>query len=121
MKIDKFQRNAIIVCVLPIIAILVANYTQQYRVSNRNLYLIMIAIVYMLWGTSLLGGGVNSIFILDDKNQKLKKRIFWSIISLLPLIYLGIMLCTFFIIDEFNNDDIILESGERIDGYYRNS
>ena len=40
---------------------------------------------------------------------------------MLPLIYLGIMLCTSFIIDEFNNDDIILESRERIDGYYRNS
>ncbi|MEG1267557.1 MAG: hypothetical protein RSE19_13880, partial [Myroides sp.] len=70
---------------------------------------------------SLLWGLINSIFILTDKNHKLKKRIFWSIISMLPLIYLGIMLCTSFIIDEVNDDDIILESGERIDGYYRNS
>lgn len=121
MKIDRFQRNAIIICVLPIIAFVIANYTQQYMVSNRNIYLTMIATIYMLWAVSLLWGLINSIFILNDKNHKLKKRVFWSIISLLSIIFVAIMLCTSFIIDEVNDDDIILESGERIDGYYRNS
>lgn len=31
------------------------------------------------------------------------------------------MICISFIIDEVNDDDIILESGEKIDGYYSNS
>ena len=40
---------------------------------------------------------------------------------MLSIIYMIFISLTSFIIDEVNNDDIILESGERIDGYYRNS
>ncbi len=75
----------------------------------------------MLWVLSFLWGLVNAVFILTNQKMQFAKKIFWATISLLSIIYVVFVSLTSFIIDEVNNDDIILESGERIDGYYRNS
>lgn len=120
MKIDRFQRNAIIICVLPIIAIAIASYIKRPSLT-KELFLIRDGLIFFLWGLSFLWGLVNAVFILANKRMQFTKRIFWSIISLLSIIYMIFISLTSFIIDEVNNDDIILESGERIDGYYRNS
>lgn len=120
MKTDRFQRNAITICVLPIIALTIANYTQRSHLT-REIYLIRDGMIFLLWGLSFLWGLVNAVFILTNQRIQFTKRIFWATISLLSIIFVTIMLCTSSIIDEVNDDDIILESGERIDGYYRNS
>lgn len=120
MKIDRFQRNAIIICVLPIIAIAIASYIKRPYLT-RELFLIRDGLIFSLWGLSFLWGSVNAVLILTDQKLQFTKRIFWAIVSLLSIIFVAIMLCTSFIIDEVNDDDMILESGERIDGYYRNS
>ena len=114
----RFKISALIICCLPIIALIVAHFTKDYRYSEyRYIYLTGGIAVYLLWGTSLLWGLVNSIFIWTFENQKILNKIFWIIISLLPIITIGILIITSFISVHYNNDDIILPDGERINRY----
>ncbi len=87
----------------------------------KIIYQVGVTLVYFLWLSSFLIGFINSLFIWTTKSMKLKTRIFWIIVSLLPILYIVIMLLSIFIIDYYFNDDIILPNGERIDSYYRNN
>jgi len=73
MKIDRFQRNAIIICVLPIIALAIANYTQRSHLT-REIYLIRDGIIFLLWGLSFLWRLVNAIFILTNQKNAIYKE-----------------------------------------------
>lgn len=114
----RFKISALIICCLPIIALIVAHFTKDYRYSpHRNIYLIGVLLIYLFWGTSFMWGLVNSIFIWTFENQKILNKILWIIISLLPIITIGILIITSFISVHYNNDDIILPGGETIDRY----
>lgn len=115
-KFKRFQFFALIICLLPICGFTVSYFTKDYRYTEfRNFYLGGVLVLYLFWGTSLLWGLVNSIFIWTLEKQKIVNKIFWIIISLLPIITIGILIITSFISVHYNNDDIILPGGERID------
>lgn len=121
-KLNKFQKFSLISCFLPIIAFLISYLSRNYRYSEMKIiYQVGVTLVYFLWLSSFLIGFINSLFIWTTKSMKLKTRIFWIIVSLLPILYIVIMLLSIFIIDYYFNDDIILPNGERIDSYYRNN
>lgn len=88
MKINLNRRNALIICCLPIIALIVSHFTKNYRYSEyRNIYLFGVATVYTLWFSSFLWGILNAILIWRKETQKVI-RIIWFLISLLPIIYM---------------------------------
>jgi len=121
-KLNKFQKFSLISCFLPIIAFLISYLSRNYRYSEMKIiYQVGVTLVYFLWLSSFLIGFINSLFIWTTKSMKLKTRIFWIIVSLLPILYIVIMLLSIFNIDYYFNDDIILPNGERIDSYYRNN
>ena len=121
-KLNKFQKFSLISCFLPIIAFLISYLSRNYRYSEMKIiYQVGVTLVYFLWLSSFLIGFINSLFIWTTKSMKLKTRIFWIIVSLLPILYIVIMLLSIFIIDYYFNVDIILPNGERIDSYYRNN
>jgi polyferredoxin len=90
-KFNRFQYSAFIICCLPFIASIVAYFTKDYRYTeHRNIYLIGITAVYLFWGTSLLWGLVNSIFIWTSESMKFINKIFWIFMSLLPILIIAI-------------------------------
>ena len=91
-KLNKFQKSAVIICILPFLAIGVAQLTLGYRYSEyRFIYQIGGMLMWSLWFISFIWGLTNAIFILQIKSQKLKTRTIWAGISLLPLLYFVIM------------------------------
>lgn len=118
MNLNKFQKYTLIILLLPVVGVIAAQMTKDFRYSNhRFLYLFGVLTCYLSWGTSLLWGLINSLFILQDKNKNLRSRLIWILLSLLPIIYITfLMLFTF----TQESDDIILQNGERISGEYRN-
>lgn len=118
MKLNKFQKYTLTILLLPIIGLIVAQMTKDYRYSNQSyIYLFGVLICYLSWGTSFLWGLINSIFIIQNNNQNLRNRLIWITLSLLPIIYITLLM--FFAFSQESND-IILPDGERISGEYRN-
>ncbi|CAM4051773.1 hypothetical protein FLAN108750_07615 [Flavobacterium antarcticum] len=119
LKLSKYKKTALIIFCLPIIALLLSYITKSYRASNlRYIYLIGISTVYLFWLSSFVLGIINSLFIVQIKNEKIYIKMFWIFISLLPIIYISISLILVIVADYYFNDDIILPNGERIDNHY---
>ena len=113
-KLDKFQKSSIIICVLPIIGTAVAKSTEHFRVGEyRWIYLTGVVIVYLFWCISLLWGLINALFIIYNENQKIKSKILWCVISLIPIFYFTILVSASIFLEPLEND-IILPNGEHI-------
>lgn len=92
-KFDKFQYSALIICCLPIIGSIVAHFTKDYRYSShRNIYLMGVILMYLFWGTSVMWGLVNSIFIWTNESMKFINKLFWIFLSLLPILIIATFL-----------------------------
>ena len=101
-KFNRFQYSAFIICCLPIIGSTVAHFTKDFRYSeHRNIYLIGVILTYLFWGTSLMWGLVNSIFIWTLENQKILNKLFWIFISLLPILIFAIFFLIVLIISNY--------------------
>ncbi|WP_157486079.1 hypothetical protein [Flavobacterium soli] len=111
---NKFQKIAIVICILPFFGVTIAQLTNEFRYSEyRYIYLIGVATVYLSWGIATIGGLINALFIHFEKKQELKIRIFWILLSLLPHILIGFSI----IISLFQStpdNSIQLPSGEYI-------
>ncbi|RZK03552.1 MAG: hypothetical protein EOO46_17800 [Flavobacterium sp.] len=118
-KLNSFQKFVFIIIGLAVLGILVALITRPFRYSeHRYIYLIGVIITYLFWAISILWGFINAIFILQNDKLKLKIKILRSLFSLLPLLYIAIMMIIVTIYDPLEND-IVLPSGEHISGEYR--
>lgn len=114
-KLNKFQKIAIVICILPIFGITIAQLTKEFRYSEyRYIYLIGIATVYLSWGISTLGGLINALFIHFEKKEELKIRMFWIVLSLLPLLLICLVIL-FSIFESSLENSIQLPSGEYIE------
>jgi len=119
-KLSNFKYIALLICCLPVLALIISHLTRNYRYSESNyIYSYGVLMVFILWFSSFILGFLNALFILKKEHLKIGAKTLWIIISLLPLLYIIIMLITAFVIDTFYNDDITLPNGEKIDGYYR--
>jgi hypothetical protein len=89
MILKKYQKHAFLIILLPIIGMLIGRFTSPFRYTNlRTIYLIGALLVYICWITSFLLGIINSIEIILNSKEGFKKKILWTIISLLPIIYI---------------------------------
>lgn len=87
-KLNKFQKSAVIICILPFLAIGIGRLTIGYRYSEyRFIYQIGGMLAWSLLTISFIWGLTNAIFILQIESQKLKTRMIWAGISLLPIVY----------------------------------
>ena len=92
MKLNKYQKQSLLIVLLPILGILIAKITQTYRYSDyREIYLIGVFLVYFCWLSSFIWGIINAIKICLSANLKTKVKIFWISISLLPILYITII------------------------------
>jgi len=72
-RLNKFQKIAIVICILPLFGSTVALFTNEFRYSEyRYIYLIGVATLYLCWGISTLGGLINALFIILRKNRNQK-------------------------------------------------
>ena len=84
---------AVIFCCLPIIGFAVAHFSKDYRYSpQRVIYQIGVTIVFLFWAINLFGGLINAVFIWTTENLHSKSKVFWMGISLLPIVYLVLLL-----------------------------
>lgn len=98
----KYQNIAILICFLPFLAFLISDLTRYYRYSDlRYIYSTGVLAVYFLWGASFALGLINVVIILS-KEKKLAYKLLWCFVSLLPIIYLVIMLAFVFLRDLIN-------------------
>lgn len=101
-KFNRFQYSALIICCLPIIASIVAHFTKDYRYSEyRYIYLTGVMAIYLLWGTSVMWGLVNSIFIWTSESMKFINKLFWIFVSLLPILIIATFLFIVLIIPPY--------------------
>jgi hypothetical protein len=92
MKLKRYQKYAFLIILLPIIGVLIGRFTSSFRYTNlRTIFLISAALVYICWITSFLLGIINSIEIILNSKEDFKKKILWTIISFLPIIYVTII------------------------------
>ena len=92
-KLTQHQKYSIYICALPIFALTISYFTKSFRYSEyRSIYLISLVIVYLLWIISLTWSLINSVYILQMNNLKNKIKFTWAFLSLLPIIYIVIML-----------------------------
>ena len=118
-ELNKYQKFVLIICLLPFLAWATAYLTKDLRYSEyRSIYLIGVLICYLCWSTAFIGGLINSILILQLKELKLKTKLIWTIGSLLPILYMLIMMLPVILNDPLK-DDIVLPSGETISGEYK--
>lgn len=119
-RVLNFKYIAVVICCLPLLGFTVSHFTKDYRYSQYlYIYSYGVLVVFICWFLSFLCGFLNSIFILTKKNLNVKTKILWICISILPILYITVMLTSAFVIDTFYNDDITLPNGEKIDGYYK--
>ena len=118
-KLNKYQKFVFIIFLLPFLAWATAYLTKGFRFSDhRYIYLTGVLICYICWGTAFLWGFINSILILQLKELKLKTKLIWAIGSLLPILYMLIIMLSVILNDPLK-DDIVLPSGETISGEYK--
>ena len=95
---NKFEKFAIIVCLLLFIAFLLANISERFRFTEfRCFYQIGKMSSYLLLLVCLLWSGVNSIFLFYEKYDNKKRQWLWIAITLFPILFFGfIFLAIFF-------------------------
>lgn len=93
MKLKKYQKHSLIILLLPVLSFIIARITEPYRFSTyRYIYLAGVFFVYISWLIIFLLGIINTIEIILHTKENHKLKILWSIISLLPIIYIAIMM-----------------------------
>jgi len=119
-KLKKNQLNALFICLLPLIGIIISYFTDYFRMHQqlRFIYLIGVALRYLSWIMSLVLGITNSQSIFLNKNYKISFKILWSTISLLPILYFVVMFIIITLSDPLKEDKV-LPSGEHISKEYK--
>ena len=64
MKLNKYQKQSLLIVLLPILGVLIAKITQTYRYSDyREIYLTGVFLVYFCWILAFVFGFINAIQI----------------------------------------------------------
>ena len=91
-RLNKLEKRALIICGIFIIGMIFGYMSGRYRFNDfRILYHFCWISNYILVFSSFVFGIVNSIFILKE-DYNWKRKLIWSLISLLPILYFVIMI-----------------------------
>ena len=93
IRLNKLERFALLICGLCLGGMTIGNVTQKFRFSDlRIIYHFGWISCYILVLSTFIWSIVNAILIVREKKYSLKKKVMWSIISLLPILYFTIMI-----------------------------
>jgi hypothetical protein len=91
--LTRFEKLSIAICGLCLGGMLIGRFTGMFRYSDyRIAYHCGWVSSYLIVFSSFLWGIVNASFLLDDKKNTLGRRVFWALVSLLPILYFLLMI-----------------------------
>lgn len=91
-RLNKLEKSALFIIGIFIIGMVFGYMSGRYRFNDfRALYHFFWISNYILVLSSFVYGIVNAILILKE-NYNVKRKLMWSVISLLPFLYFVIMM-----------------------------
>ena len=113
---SNYEKHGLILCFICFLGMLIGNFSERIRYSDfRYLYHFSWITCYIAVFTSLIWSGLNSILIFKESYSNLKRKLFWTLVSLAPiLLFLLFMFLAF--LQDYNSTDIQLPNGEYIVG-----
>ncbi|VXC19043.1 conserved membrane hypothetical protein [Flavobacterium sp. 9AF] len=94
---NKFEKFAIIVCLLLFFGSLLANISERFRFTEfRCFYLMGKISSLVLLLICLLWSGVNILFLFHEKYDNKKRQWLWIGITLFPILFFGFFFFIYF-------------------------